>query len=389
VLKYYSRVRALAATVAAAVLAIAFASADGLGQAPPAPQTPAVAPIDDLKVPPRFRISVFASDLAGARLMAVSPEGVLLVARRRTHEVVALPDSNEDGLAEPEVILTGLTNAHSLAFKNGYLYIATTPAVMRVRWAGGKPSGVPEKIADLPTSTPSVHVTRTIGFGRDGRLYVSIGSSCNVCVEADARRTTTQVMNADGSNPQAYARGLHNALGFDWDPETGRMWADETGQDGLGDAFPPDEINLIEPGRHYGFPFFVGRNLPNGVPELKDVQPTVGADAAVPPALELPPHVSGIDLRFYTGTQFPASYRNAMFIALHGSTGIAEKVGYKVVRVVMHDGRPVGLEDFATGWLKDGVVSGRPAGLATGADGALYVSDDNRGFIYRIAYDAK
>jgi glucose/arabinose dehydrogenase len=372
-----------------AMLAIAFASTIGRGQTPPAPQAPPVAPIGDLKVPPHFGISVFASDLAGARLMTVSPEGVLLVARRRTHEVVALPDKNKDGRAEPEVILTGLTNAHSLAFKDGYLYIATTPAVMRVRWENGKPAGTPEKIADLPNSTPSVHVSRTIAFGKDGRLYVSIGSSCNVCVEPDPRRTTILVMNPDGSNPQPYARGLHNAIGFDWDPQTGRMWADETGQDGLGDNFPPDEINLIEAGKHYGFPFFVGRNLPNTVPELKDVQPTVTADVAVPPVLELPAHVSGIDLRFYTGWQFPAPYRNALFLALHGSTGIPEKVGYKVVRVVMKDGRPVGLEDFITGWLKDGVFSGRPAGLATGADGALYVSDDNKGFIYRIDYDGK
>jgi glucose/arabinose dehydrogenase len=260
---------------------------------------------------------------------------------------------------------------------------------MRVRWDNGKPAGTPEKIADLPNSTPSVHVSRTIAFGKDGRLYVAIGSSCNVCVEPDPRRTTILVMNPDGSNPQPYARGLHNAIGFDWDPQTGRMWADETGQDGLGDNFPPDEINLIEAGKHYGFPFFVGRNLPNTVPELKDVQPTVTADVAVPPVLELPAHVSGIDLRFYTGSQFPASYRNALFLALHGSTGIPEKVGYKVVRVVMKDGRPVGLEDFITGWLKDGVFSGRPAGLATGADGALYVSDDNKGFIYRIDYDGE
>ena len=186
-----------------AVLAITFASTKGWGQTAATPQTPAVAPIGDLKVPPGFTISVFASDLAGARLMVVSPEGVLLVARRRTNEVVALPDRNKDGRAEPEVILTGLTNAHSLAFKDGYLYIATTPAVMRVRWEHGKPSGTPEKIADLPSSTPSVHVSRTIAFGKDGRLYVSIGSSCNVCVEEDPRRTTIQVMNADGSQSSA------------------------------------------------------------------------------------------------------------------------------------------------------------------------------------------
>ncbi len=346
---------------------------------PPAPAVPA-----EIAVPAGFNATVFASDLQGARLMTVSPEGVLLVARRPRGEVVALPDKNKDGVAEPEVLLTGLTNAHSLAFKDGYLYVATTPAVMRVKWANGAPSGAPEKVVDLPSSTPSVHVTRTINFGPDGRLYVAIGSSCNVCVEADPRRTTIQVLSAEGTL-QPYARGLHNAIGFDWDPQTRRLWASETGQDNLGDDFPPDEINLIEAGKHYGFPFVIGQNKVNeGQPELKDARPDVTAEAAVPPVLELPAHSTGMDLRFYRGAQFPAPYGGALFLAMHGSS--RKNNGYKVVRVVMKDGRPTGLEDFATGWLKGGVVLGRPAGLATGADGALYVSDDNKGFIYRIAY---
>ena len=322
-------------------------------------------------------------------MMAVSPEGVLLVARRRTSEVVALPDRDRDGVAEPAVILSGMTNAHSLAFKDGYLYIATTPAVMRVRWFNGAPAGTPETFGELPSSTPSLHTSRTIAFGKDGRLYVSIGSSCNVCLEPDPRRTTIQVFSADGSNLTPYAIGLRNTIGFDWDPQTGRMWGADTGQDGGGPAFPPEEINLIEAGKHYGYPFFVGRNLSNEVPELKDVRPTVSAQDAVPPVLELPPHTTGIDLRFYTGKQFPAQFQNALFLSLHGSTTIPEKVGYKVVRIVMKEGRPVGFEDFVTGWLKDTVVSGRPAGLATGSDGALYVSDDNKGFIYRIIYSEK
>jgi glucose/arabinose dehydrogenase len=354
----------------------------GSAQAPVAPPSPPVAA--DLAVPRGFKASVFASDLAGARLMTVSPEGVLLVARRPRNEVLELPDVDKDGRAEPHVILSNLTNAHSLAFKDGWLYVATTPAIVRVRWANGKPIGEPEKVADLPSSTPSVHVSRTINFGPDGRLYVSIGSSCNVCVEGDPRRTTIQVVKPDGTL-QPFARGLHNAIGFDWDPRTGRMWAGETGQDNLGDDFPPDEIDLIEDGRHYGFPFFIANNRPNAdQPELQGRTPDVSAADAVQPALDLPAHISPIDMRFYRGTQFPAAYRGALFIALHGS---ARKTnGYRVSRVLMQDGRPVGIEDFATGFLKDGVVFGRPAGLATGADGALYVSDDNKGFIYRIAY---
>ena len=360
----------VAATVGAAVAA----------QPPVAQQAPALPA--DLVLPSGFHATVFAGGLTGARLMTVSPEGVLLVAQRPRHQVLALPDKG--GRAEPEVILGNLTNAHSLAFKDGWLYVATTPAIVRVRWANGKPHGEPEKVADLPSSTPSVHVSRTINFGPDGRLYVSIGSSCNVCVESDPRRTTIQVVQPDGTL-QPYARGLHNAIGFDWEPQTGRMWAGETGQDNLGDDFPPDEIDLIEAGKHYGFPFFIAKSQPNAnQPELNNVKPDVTEADVVPPALELPAHVSPIDMRFYRGTQFPRDYRNALFIALHGSA--RKNNGYAVARVLMRDGRPIGLEDFATGFLKDGVVLGRPAGLATGRDGALYVSDDNKGFIYRIAY---
>jgi len=365
----------------AAILVSVLPAIMGQGQPPAAP----VAPLADLVVPPGFKISVFASGLIGARLMTVSPEGVLLVARRRTHEVVALPDKNKDGIAEPEVILTGQTNAHSLAFRGGYLYIATTPAVMRVRWTNGAPDGTPSVFVDLPTSTPAVHTSRTINFGPDGRLYVSIGSSCDVCTEGDPRRTTIQVYDADGKG-RPFATGLRNANGFDFDPSTGRLWAGDNGQDGLGPDFPPDEINLVEEGKHYGFPFFIGNNRPNPTPVTESVPASL---SAVAPALELPAHVASTDVRFYTGTQFPAAYRNALFLAMHGSTAIPPKVGYKVIRVRMKDGRPDGFEDFVTGWLKDDVVSGRPAGLATGADGALYISDDNKGFIYRISYGAR
>jgi glucose/arabinose dehydrogenase len=195
--------------------------------------------------------------------------------------------------------------------------------------------------------------------------------------------------NADGSGGRPYAKGLRNAIGFDWDPQTRAMWADDMGQDRLGEEKPPDEINRIEDGKHYGWPYFIENNEAN--PDLKDPKGSLKPEQATPPALALQPHASPIDLRFYKGNKFPAPYRNAMLVALHGSSPNArkEKIGYKVVRVVLKDGRATGVEDFVTGWLKDGQVLGRPAGLITGADGALYISDDNKGFIYRVSYEGK
>lgn len=350
-----------------------------LGQAP-AP----VAPPADLKVPAGFAVSVFASDLAGARLMAVSPDGVIYVARQGKGEVVALPDRDKDGRADAaEVVASGLTRPHSVAFHGNYLYIATNPAVLRMRYVKGKAEGTPAKIIDLPVST-APHWTRTINFGPNGKLYVSIGSSCNTCEEDDARRTTIMEYDADGSNGRPFVKGLRNAIGFDWHPQTKALWADDMGQDKLGDEMPPDEINRLEKGKHYGWPYYIGRNVPN--PDLKDAKAQMKAEEAVPPAFELQPHSSPIDLRFYQGKMFPEAYRHALFVALHGSSSRSEKIGYKVVRVLIKDGRAVGTEDFVSGWLKDGQVAGRPAGLITGADGALYISDDNKGFVYRVSY---
>jgi glucose/arabinose dehydrogenase len=197
------------------------------------------------------------------------------------------------------------------------------------------------------------------------------------------------VYNADGSGGRPYAKGLRNVIGFDWDPATGVLWADDMGEDKHGEEKPADEINRIEDGKHYGWPYFIDDNVPNA--NLTDAKGSLKAADATPPALALQPHSSPIDLRFYRGDRFPAPYRGAMLVALHGSSPTArkERIGYKVVRVLFKDGKPTGVEDFVTGWLKDGQVLGRPAGLATGADGALYISDDNKGFVYRVSYQGK
>lgn len=357
-------------------------SAQAQNPAPQAPATPA-----DLKVPAGFKVSVFASEVTGARLMAVSPDGVLYVARQPKGDVVALPDRDRDGKADKmEVVATNLVRPHSLAFHKGFLYIATNPTVLKMKYANGKIEGTPVKVVDLPVST-TPHWTRTIGFGKDGKLYVAIGSSCNLCEDEDQRRTTIMVYNADGTGGRAYAKGLRNAIGFDWDPKTGALWADDMGEDKQGEEKPADEINRIEDGKHYGWPYYIGANIPNS--NLTNAKGSLKASDATPPAFELQPHSSPIDLRFYTGKKFPVAWRGAMFVALHGSSPTARKdrIPGAVVRVVFKDGKPAGVEDFVTGWMKDGQIMGRPAGLITGADGALYISDDNKGFIYRVSYE--
>jgi glucose/arabinose dehydrogenase len=371
-------------TATACFICVAALSVQAQNPAPQAPPAPA-----DLKVPEGFKVSVFASDVTNARLMAVSPDGALFVARQSKGDVVVLPDLDKDGKADKmEIVAANLTRPHSLAFHKGFLYIATNPAVLRVKYANGKVDGEPVKVVDLPVST-TPHWTRTIGFGRDGKLYVAIGSSCNLCEDEDKRRATIMVYNADGSGGRPFARGLRNAIGFDWDPKTGALWADDMGEDKHGEEKPADEINRIEDGKHYGWPYFIENNTPNS--NLTEAKGSLKAADATPPALALQPHSSPIDLRFYTGKKFPAAYRGAMFVALHGSSPTArkERLPGSVVRVVFKDGKPAGVEDFVTGWMKDGQVLGRPAGLITGADGALYVSDDNKGFIYRVTYEGK
>jgi len=371
-------------TATACLICIAFLSVQAQNPAPQTPPTPA-----DLKVPEGFKVSVFASDVASGRLMAVAPDGVLFVARQGKGDVVALPDRDKDGKADKmEIVASNLTRPHSLAFHKGYLYIGTTPAVLRVKYAKGKVEGEPVKFVDLPVTT-SGHVTRTIGFGKDGKLYVAVGSSSNLGEETDPQRATILVYNADGTGGRIFAKGLRNAIGFDWDPKTGVLWADDMGEDKHGEEKPVDEINRIEDGKHYGWPYFIEDNKPNS--NLTDAKGSLNPADATPPALGLQPHSSPIDLRFYTGKKFPASYQGAMFVALHGSspTSRKDRIPGSVARVVFKDGKPVGLEDFVTGWMKDGQVLGRPAGLITGADGALYISDDNKGFIYRVSYEGK
>lgn len=360
--------------LAAVILAALSAPSVAQSSPPPLPYP--------LTVPPGFQISVFVDGLPGVRFMALSPDGHLTVSRPRAGQVVVLPDRNGDGRAdEVKVFAQGLDRPHGVAWREGALYVAETGAVLRLedRNRDLVADGRRTILAGLPAG--GMHWTRTLGFGPSGHIFVSVGSNCNACVEADPRRGSILRARADGTQAEIYARGLRNAVGFAWHPATGEMWATDNGRDLLGDDVPPDELNLVKYGGHYGWPYCYGRRIPD--PEMG--RPGFCRQTE-PSALDFQAHSAALGIGFYRGSQFPEAYRQDAFVAFHGSWNRTQPTGYKVVRVRFQNGRPVGYEDFATGWLRGGKAWGRPVDVIAGRDGSLYVSDDAGGRIYRISY---
>ena len=344
-------------------------------------------PEKPINLPPGFAIGVFASGLAGPRMLANGPDGQLYVAERGAGRVVRLPDADQDGQADRvEALAEGLDEPSSLAFHpDGSLYVAETTRVWRL--SNADPQGIYQDRQLVMDGLPGGgHSTRTLLFSADGSaLFVSIGSSCNVCQEADERRAAILHFNPDGSGGRLYASGLRNAVGITFRPGTDELWATNNGRDFLGDDQPPETVYQVIEGEDYGWP---------GCHAGRIVDPDHGSDGScegVPaPLVEMQAHSAPLGLGFYTGSQFPAEYQGDLFIALHGSWNRSTPVGYKVVRVSMEGGAAGPAEDFAVGWLEEnGSAWGRPVDVTTGSDGSLFVSDDGGGFIYRIFYAAQ
>ena len=338
-----------------------------------------------LSVPDGFSVNIFAEDLGTARGMGVSPKGDLFVCSMRSGELIVLPDADKDGIADKRIIfVSGLRNPHSVAFHDGYIYVGETNKITRFRddddnlIADGKGEVV---VSGLPTIG---HFTKTIVFGPDDMMYLSIGSSCNICEERDPRRAAVVRYTPDGKEETIFAEGLRNSVALAFNEETGELWSSNNGRDRIGNDLPPEEINILIEGGHYGWPYCYGDGIMN--PEYAGRNEL--CRESLPPVFNMQAHSAPLGMRFYYGTQFPEEFRGDLYIAFHGSWNRTKRTGYKVVRVILDQGIPVRIEDFVSGWLLPTEQRwGRPVDVEIGADGSMFVSDDFEGIIYIVSYE--
>jgi len=338
-------------------------------------------PLDKIKLPPGFAIELLAR-VPNAREMALGTRGTLFVGSMEGGKVYAVT-AKSAGPATVSTIASGLNSPVGVAFHNGALYVSAVSRILRFDDIESRLDNPPRPVVVSDRfPTDAHHGWKFIAFGPDGKLYVPVGAPCNVCEPDFDRYANIQRMNADGSGREIYARGLRNSVGFDWDPRTKELWFTNNGRDMLGDDVPPDTLHHApKPGLNFGYPYCHGGTIAD--PEFGSKH---RCEEFSPPAQNLGPHVASLGMRFYTGTQFPARYRDQIFIAEHGSWNRSKKIGYRVTLVRVEGNKPVAYEPFATGWLQGEKAWGRPVDVLMTPDGALLVSDDYAGAIYRITY---
>jgi glucose/arabinose dehydrogenase len=363
----------------------------------PAPAVTTNLPLNLIKLAPGFGIDVYASGVPHARQLALGSKGTVFVGNRDKggDKVFALIDKNGDHKADQVLtIAKGLNEPNGVAFRNGTLYIGEINRIVKLENIESRleSPGDPVVVNDtLPKDTH--HGQKFIAFGPDGLLYVPIGAPCNVCEREDKRYATIMRMKPDGSGLEVFASGVRNTVGFDWHPQTRELWFTDNGRDNLGDDVPGDELNRAERGGlHFGFPYCHQGDVAD--PEFGKSKP---CSAFQPPVRKLDAHVAALGMRFYTGRMFPEEYRNQIIMAEHGSWNRSIPQGYRLSLVKLDNNKAVSYTRFAEGWLrglkpapvgdaKVGDVWGRPADVLVMPDGALLVSDDRAGVVYRISF---
>lgn len=339
-------------------------------------------PLERIKLPPGFVIELVAR-VPNARAMALGDGNVLYVASMREGRIHALELDKDYRAGKLHVIAKGLSLPIGVAYRDGSLYVSAVNRILRYDAIGKNLASPPEPVVlrdNLPKERH--HGGRFIGFGPDGWLYIAVGAPCNVCDADPDWYSTILRMQPDGSQLQTYARGIRNTVGFDWHPTTRELWFTENGRDLMGNDTPPDELNRApRPGMHFGFPYCHGADIAD--PVFGDQR---SCSEFTPPVQNLGPHVAALGMRFYTGSRFPAEYRNQIFIAEHGSWNRSRKIGYRITLVRLDGGKAVSYAPFATGWLQGERAWGRPVDVLNLPDGSMLVSDDHAGAIYRISY---
>jgi glucose/arabinose dehydrogenase len=339
-------------------------------------------------VPQGFRVNIFAKDFKGPRWLTVAPNGDIFLADTGAGGIIVLRDpQNTGGAQEREVFVDGMKRPFGIAFRENYVYVGNTNELVRFRYdpKSSKRLGEKEHLLDLPSGG---HNTRSLAFSADGKhLFIGVGSDSNIGTGEDPRRAAVTICDPDGKNARLYATGLRNPVGLALEPVTGEVWTAVNERDELGDDLPPDYFTSLKDGGFYGWPYsYIGDNVD---PRVKPQRPDLVARAIIPDVL-LGAHVAPLQFAFYTGKQFPESYRGGAFVAEHGSWNRAKRAGYQIAFVAFKDGKPsADPVPFMTGLVPDPSrpdVYGRPVGVAVAPDGSLLVSDDGAGVVYRISF---
>lgn len=344
-----------------------------------------------LHLPPGFTVSMWASDLGNARLLAVAEDGTVYLTRRAEGDVVLLRDTDGDGKADQRRIVVSRPGMHGIAIDGHKVYLAAAKQILTAPILADGSFGTLELLTSTLPDTGQ-HNTRTVRLGPDGQIYITVGSTCNACVESSPESATLLRMSPDGKSRIIYASGLRDTIGYDWNPKTGQLWGMDHGIDFLGDDQQPEELNKINYGKTYGWPYIYGFGGQNPQDDPPNELTMAELDAAsVRPSLGYVGHAAPMQMLFYRGAMFPRGYQGDAFVTFRGSWNRSKPSGYEIARVRFDAaGEAVAFEPFLTGFQVDTdngpAQTGRPVGLAMAQDGALLFTDDINGVIYRVSY---